>query len=135
MKKILFLVVLISLISCSKSKEDEIVNYSITGKWYQKESVINDILIPYSDNEPCGKDYIEFYGQNNIKSIDVFNCQEDLDWIGSYSKIGNNLIIINGSETLTTEILELTNNSLIYKYHYDFDGNGSLDTIISKYSR
>lgn len=136
MKKIILILIVIILSSCSKSKNDEIATlYPITGKWYYKETVVNGTNFPYTDHEICGKDYIEFYGTNSIKSIDVFNCIEDLNWIGTYSKNGNTLIIYNGAESVTTEILELTTNSLIYKFNYDNDGDGTTEVTISKFYR
>lgn len=130
--------ILLVTLSCSKSKEEEVAvenNFSITGKWYIKEFVVNGILIPYDDHEPCGKDYFEFFGTNSVKSIDVFNCEEITDWIGTYSKNGNTLIINTGTETYNTEIIELTAHSLIYKFNYDADGNGTIDLVISKFDR
>ncbi len=129
--------ILLITISCSKSKEDEVVvnAASISGKWYYKEIVVNGTIFPYDGHETCGKDYIDFFGTNSIKSIDVFNCEEITDWIGTYSKNGKTLIINNGSETINAEIIELTANSLIYKFNYDIDGNGTIDANVSKYDR
>jgi hypothetical protein len=136
MKKIIILFLVFILSSCTKSKNDEIATvYPITGKWYYKETVINGTNFPYTDHEICGKDYIEFYGSNSIKSIDIFNCVDDLDWLGTYSRNGNTLIINNGTESVNTEILELTANSLIYKYNYDNDGDGVTEVTISKFDR
>ncbi|MBC7524342.1 MAG: hypothetical protein H7239_07885 [Flavobacterium sp.] len=84
MKKIILILLGIALSSCSKSKNDEVIPvYTINGKWYYKETVVNGINFPYTDHEICGKDYIEFYDTNSIKSIDVFNCVEVLDWVGT----------------------------------------------------
>lgn len=136
MKKLILIFFIIIALSCSKSKNDEAVAVnSISGKWYYKETVINGTTFPYTDHEVCGKDYIEFYGANSIKSIDVFNCVEDLDWVGTYSKNGNTLIINNGIENVSTEILELTTYSLVYKYNYDNDGDGIPEVTISKFNR
>ena len=101
----------------------------------QKEIVVNNVTIPYDDHEPCGKDYIEFYDQNKIKSIDVWSCQEDIDWIGTFTKSNNNLTISNGSESKTVEIIELNTNSLIYKYDFDADNDGTNEHYIEKFTR
>ena len=90
MKKLLLLLAIIITISCSKDDQQTQTEQSIYGKWYHKEIEVNNITIPYDDHEPCGKDYIEFYDQNKIRSIDVWSCVEDIDWIGTFSKTNNN---------------------------------------------
>ena len=123
------------LFSCSKDNEQEQMAQSIYGKWYHKEIVINNIIFPYDDHESCGKDYLEFYDENKIRSIDVWVCQENVDWIGDFLKSGNNLTISNGSESRTVEIIELTAHSLVYKYAFDQDNDGTVENYIEKFDR
>ena len=78
---------------------------------------------------------MEFYDENKIRSIDVWVCQEDVDWIGTFTKSGNNLTISNGTESRTVEIIELTANSLVYTYDFDQDNDGIVENYIEKFDR
>lgn len=135
MKKFIIVLSSLLLIGCSNDDESTQTQQSIYGKWFHKEIVVNNIVFPYDDHEPCGKDYIEFYDQNKIRSIDVWDCEEDVDWIGSFVKTNNNLTISNGSESRTVEIIELNENSLIYQYHYDENNDGINEHYIEKFTR
>lgn len=73
-------------------------NGNIYGKWYYKDSVVAGNIFPYDDHEPCGKDYIEFYDVNMVKSVDVWDCVEEIDFVGTFTKNGNQLTIGDGSE-------------------------------------
>jgi len=123
------------LAGCSNDDDSSSNNFTIYGKWYQKESVINNTVFPYDDHEICGKDYLEFYDENKVKSIDVWDCEEDLDWQGTFTKNGNNLTISNGSENMTVEITELTSESLAFKYNSDVDENGTEEQVIERFTR
>lgn len=134
MKKVILLISAITLFSCSKDDNNQ-PEPNIYGKWYHKEIVINNIIFPYDDHEPCGKDYLEFYDENKIRSIDVWACEEDIDWIGTFSKTGSNLTISNGTESRTVEIIELTANSLVYTYAFDQGNDGIVENFIEKFDR
>lgn len=126
MKKIILLLIVSFTLSCSKDDEQQTQTVqSIYGKWYQKEIVVNNITVPYDDHETYGKDYIEFYEKNKIRSIDVWSCVEDIDWLGTFTKSKNNLTISNGLESRIVEIIELNQNSLIYKYDFADDNDGT----------
>lgn len=137
MKKLILLfsatLVLAGCSSNDNSSQD--IEGIIYGKWYQKEMVVNNTVIPYDDHESCGKDYIEFYDTDKIRSIDVWDCEEDLDWMGTFTKAGAILTISNGNESRTVEIIELTTESLAYKYDYDDDGNGINEHYIEKFTK
>lgn len=136
MKKLTLLVIVLITLSCSKDDEQHVqTEQSIYGKWYHKEIVVNNVTTPYDDHEPCGKDYLEFYDQNKIKSIDVWSCVEETDWIGTFIKSNNNLTISNGSEIRNVEIIELNENSLIYKYDFDDNNDGINEHYIEKFTR
>jgi len=136
MKKIVLIFSMaIFFISCSNDDNSSSAEITIYGKWHQKEVTINSITIPYDDHEACGKDYIEFYDQNKIRSVDVWNCQEDTDWIGTFTKTNNFLIISNGFENRTVEIIELTSESLAYKYDHDENGDGIDEHYTEKFTR
>ncbi len=138
MKKSFFITfTAILFIGCSKNDDNTNNTPTITGKWYFKETVVNGTTYPYDDHETCGKDYLEFYGTNGVKSIDIFGCEVDVDWTGTYTLNGSILTITNANvnETIICEVLELTSNSLIYKFNYDTNGDGTPETNISKFDR
>lgn len=134
MKKLIYLALFALSLSCSDD-DNAPEEITILGKWYHKETVINSEVIPYDDHETCGKDYIEFYDTNKIKSIDVWGCQEDLDWIGTFTKVGNQLTIYNVDVSRTVEITELTSSNLSYTFNYDVDGDGTLENITERFDR
>lgn len=136
MKRIIFILIVVCISSCSK--DDDYYSQSaqsIYGKWYYKETVINNTTYPYDDHEPCGKDYIEFYDTNKIKGVDIWNCEEDIDWIGTFTKSNNSLTISNGFENRVVEIIELNSTSLSYKFFFDENGDGINELYIEKFTR
>ena len=137
--KVFCISIIILLFSCSKEEEEVpvVINklIEITGKWYHKEVVVDNVTYPYDDHETCGKDYIEFFDTNKIRSIDVFGCQEDVLWTGTYTKTNNNLNINNSLYNLNVEIVELSSTALSYKYKFDKDNNGVPENYIEKYDR
>lgn len=136
MKKLRLIFAFLLVAGCSADDENSAqINESIFGKWYHKEIIINDIIFPYDDHEPCGKDFIEFYEENKIKSIDVWECEEDLIWIGTFIMSNSNLTISNGSESLTVEIIELNSISLAYQYYFDDNNDGINELHIEKFTR
>lgn len=136
MKKTIIGFISLIIISCSGDDNETTTNEaSIYGKWFHKEIVVNTIVFPYDDHEPCGKDYIEFYDQDKIRSIDVWACEEDIDWIGTFIKVNNTLTVSNGNESRTVEIIELNSNSLIYQYEFDEDDDGTVEHYIEKFYR
>lgn len=136
MKKVILILITILISSCSKDDDNNSQSSeSIYGKWYYKETVINNTTYPYDDHESCGKDYIEFYDTNKIKGVDVWDCEEDIDWIGTFTILNNSLTISNGSESRVVEIIELNSTSLIYKYFYDENNDGINESYIEKFTR
>lgn len=136
MKKIVLILIIVSVSSCSKDDDNNSQSsQSIHGKWYYKETVIDNNTYPYDDHEPCGKDYIEFYDTNKIKGVDVWDCEEDIDWIGTFTKSNNSLTISNGFENRVVEIIELNSTSLSYKYFFDENGDGINEYYIEKFTR
>lgn len=136
MKKILIILVVGFMASCSNDDNVSTKNDStIYGKWYNKDIVVNGVTIPYDDHEICGKDYIEFYDTNKIRSVDVWNCVEELDWIGSFSKVNNTLNIINGEFSREVTILVLSSEILSYQFLYDVDEDGIDEEVIQSFTR
>ena len=135
MKKLITFGIVFFLIGCSdddsKSGSD-----SLVGKWYFKETIINnDLVIPYDDNEICGKDYIEFTADGTFRMIDVWDCEEDLMAVGTYTVDGNNLTIFNGDASISTIITKRTTQSLKFQYSFDYDDDGIMDVVTESYDR
>lgn len=105
------------------------------GKWYYKETKVNGNVIPYQDHEACGKDYIEFYYTNKIKSVDIWDCEEDVDWTGTFSK-DKNFITFNilGQERMV-EVMELSEHVFSYVYDVDETGDGITEQYIAIFER
>jgi hypothetical protein len=73
MKKIYFLLFALSFIACNNDDDNSTTpeTPSILGKWYYGDMVVDGEVIPYDDHEDCGKDYIEFYDVDKIRSVDI----------------------------------------------------------------
>lgn len=125
---------MIALSSCSDGNENS-SNITISGKWYQRESVIDGVVFPYDDNEVCGKDYLQFYGSNSVKSVDVFDCTLETDWSGNYSINGNLLTITVNGQSADFEINSLTKSYLELKFSTDINNDGVSEIHIEKYDK
>ena len=122
-------------LSCTNDNEETPSEASIYKKWYNKEEVVDGEIIPYDGNESCGKDYIEFYDVNKYKSIDIDNCVATTNSMGTFTRTGNTISVIDPqSGTDTYEIVELTETNLSVKYSDDYDGDGTLDSVILKFT-
>ncbi len=144
----IFAVLTVGLLMISCSKDDPkpmpiiiplqqliVEGQSIMGKWYYKETIINGTTIPYDDNETCGKDYLEFYSQTKVRRIDVFDCQEDVDFDVDYTKMGNVLTLSSAQGSRTVEITELNPDTFAYKYEYDDNGDGNPERYTERFTR
>lgn len=134
MKKIIIFIGTLAFISCSKDDPKE-PEGNLYGKWNYSKIEVNGTLFPYDDHETCGKDYIEFFDTDKIKSVDIFGCQPEIEWIGSFSKTNSNLVITREGETVNCTILTLTSNTLVYDFDVDVDGNGSIDHCIQTFDK
>lgn len=135
-----FLLLMVSLVSCNNDDDNSSLplpepEVSILGKWYYKDIIINDEVIPYDDHESCGKDYIEFYDVDKIRAIDVWNCEEDLDWEANFFKTNDMLTLVEDGITTTVEIVELSATKLSYTYTTDWNEDGVEDTVIENFDR
>lgn len=133
MKKILFLS-LLAFASCSKNDDDS-NNVTLSRKWHQVKTTVDGVIYPYDDHEDCGKDYIEFYGENSVKSVDIFDCEADVDWIGTYSTNDNFVTIYVDSQSQEFEIDTLTSSKLILKYTTDYNDDGILEIHLEEFSK
>jgi hypothetical protein len=66
---------------------------NIYDKWNYNKIEVNGTVFPSDDHETYGKDYIEFYDDDKIKSVDIFGCEPFIDWIGTFSKTNSDLIL------------------------------------------
>ena len=136
MKKIFILCIIILTLGCSSDKNDRNQSDSIVGKWYYKEIIVNaDLVIPYDDHEDCGKDYIQFGADGSFRIIDVWDCEEDPMGEGTYTLEGNILTFFDGPESLQTILLEKTPHALKYNYEFDYDNDGTIDSVTETYFR
>jgi len=138
MKQLAIITIFIFLFSCSNedtAKYTPVPTPSILGKWHQKESIVNGTTFPYDDHEECGKDYFEFYGLNQIRSVDIFDCEAQTDWEGSYIVFGNDLRITSDGETIFATINVLNNTTLTFSYDYDEDVDGFAEHYVETFER
>lgn len=136
MKKILLSAIAIALFSCSKDDPapTPIPAATILGKWYQRSTVIDGEVYPYEDHEACGKDYIEFYGLNQIRSIDIFDCEPNTDFQGTFTLNTNQLSITDGIDTISGTVA-VTYTTLVFTYLMDENEDGVNEQHIETYDR
>lgn len=133
MKKILVVISCILLFGCDNS--DEKTNPTLFRKWYFLDITVNGVAYPYLDNEPCGKDYIEFKSPNIVRLVDVFGCEEDEEWVKSFSFENGVLTFFDGAtETIPYQVTRLDYDFLIYTYTLDNDNDGVNEEYIVRYS-
>ena len=137
MKKLSILLLAVTLYSCSNNDDVKLPtkNGDITGKWYYKQLLVGGAVIPYDGHEECGKDYIEFYDTNKIKRVDISDCEEDVFWIGTFTKESDVLTITLNDNSNTVTITELSEHILSYQYEGDEDGNGTNEVYIATFER
>lgn len=140
MKKLCFLLLIAGFVGCSSDEDNNTSvpdqEASIYGKWYYKDIMVNDNTYPYDDHEECGKDYIEFYDTNKVRSVDIWDCEEDIDGEGNFTITADNMLtIVAGEITTTVEIIELSSTKLSYTYTTDWNEDGVEDTIIENFDR
>jgi len=128
MKKSIFILICLSIITSSCSDDDDNSNEStLIGKWdyYQETNEINGTEINAFDwPHSCSsiKDNIEFNNNGNyIESSYLNNCQLDTDnsGNGSWTLNGNNLTVNIWGENYTYQIITLNNDILKLKATYD----------------
>ncbi len=125
--------------SCSNDDDNEpiVTEPTLYKKWYFKETVINGVVEAYDGNEPCGKDYIEFYNTNQVKEVDIEDCEPVVYEWGSFTQSGNMLTIMDDSgsgESETFEIIELTETSFIVKHEEYYDEDEVIDVVEDRFT-
>ena len=136
MKKIIYasLGLFLLQVSCTPNAAAPTVQPTIYKKWFNKETVVNGITEIYNGNEACGKDYIEFFDTNKIKTIDIDGCEEDELMTGTFVINANNITITEATDLKIFEIFELTDTVFSLKIIEDYDDDGDVDTIIERYT-
>ncbi len=131
--KILFLAMSVALFSCGTGDSPP-SEPSIYKKWYYKEVVKDGLVIPYTDHESCGKDYIQFYDVDKVRNVDIWDCEADYDWEGTFILEGDELTLFNGSTSRSVLITTLSFDDLIFEYFADTDDDGIEEHFVEKYT-
>ena len=130
MKKIYALgLSLLFLASCSSDDGGSSIDTSqLTKKWYFESTIFQGQTFPYDDHEECGKDYIEFVEGGVVRQVDIWDCEEDV-YEGEWSLDGNKLTISFMGQSATATITKLTETEFDVKTKYDFDDDGTEETV------
>ncbi|MCJ7468410.1 MAG: lipocalin family protein [Maribacter sp.] len=135
MKKILFLLVLLS--ACTAG-EGPTVEVSILGKWYYDYYEVNGerttIVQPDSNCTLEKIDYIEFTPDGGLISYSFHECNDVYEY-DVYSLTANKLTIMAGNYSTVSEIIEFSATSLILQAIVDSNGDGALDVVVSSFKR
>lgn len=129
------------MVSCSDDDNNSSSNVTASNlakKWYYVSDKVNGTVIPYDDDEPCGRDYMEFFTNGKVVSADVASCDGNTPVYESieapYTISGNVVTITLMGFELEGKVLELTSNKLVVESHYEFDEDDTVDTVITTYS-
>jgi hypothetical protein len=138
MKKFLGLGLLaIAFASCSDDDGPNVDMNQLAKKWYFSSYSVAGQTFPDEDNEPCGKDNIEF-AAGTYTAIDVYDCVDGApvsDVItGTYTVDGHIVTLNIFGESSTATVTELTATSLKVSYQDDFNDDGNSVTIIETYT-
>lgn len=110
----------------------------LLGKWYNHSYRVAGVNIPYDDHETCDgqvtKDYVEFLSTTTGRFVDVWNCVEESDAF-TYTRSGNMITVTDGDFEETATITALTSTTLELQIIYDFDGDGTDETVTEVYTR
>ena len=140
MNKIIRLYILLCIAafitSCGSDDDNQSGQVIVTsdlllGKWYFFDTYVNGSSIPYDDHEACGKDYIEFKTDGTLWQIDVWNCEEDIEQVGTYT-ISNGTLRING---LHMNVVKLNSNEFSFLINEDYNEDGSPIDVIYNFDR
>lgn len=136
MKKLVLLCLLTGVASCSDDSGSSINTNHLTGyKWYVDAYKIEGSTIPQPD-DACNRDYLEFFTNGTVNFTELYNCEDYTD-TNTYVLDGNTITRTSASGTvLTGTIKQLTAAKLIIENTaVDIDGDGTLDTVQTIYSR
>ena len=140
MKKLFLLLsfVAVSLTSCSDDDSSSSVavnEANLMKKWYYVSYEVAGQTIPY-DNLACGRDYIQFNANLVVEAYYVYSCaplDADTD-IGTWSLKGNTVSVNFFGTTVTGTVSSLTATTLQVTDTFDFDDDGTDETVKINYS-
>ena len=141
MKKLLLLLsfVAVSLTSCSNDDDSSstvaVNEANLMKKWYYVSYEVAGQTIPY-DNLECGRDYMQFKADDVVEDYYVNSCDPldaDTD-LGTWSLSGNTISGTIFGETVTGTVSSLTATTLQITDTFDFDDDGTDETVKINYS-
>ena len=141
MKKLLLLLsfVAVSLTSCSNDDDSSstvaVNETNLMKKWYYVSYEVAGQTIPY-DNLECGRDYIQFKANDVVEDYYVNSCDPldaDTD-LGTWSLSGTTISATFFGSTVTGTVSSLTATTLQITDTFDFDEDGTDDTVKVNYS-
>jgi hypothetical protein len=141
MKKLLLLLsfVAVSLTSCSNDDDSSssvaVNEANLMKKWYYVSYEVAGQTIPY-DNLECGRDYIQFKANNVVEDYYVNSCDPldaDTD-LGTWSLSGTTVSATFFGTTVTGTVSSLTATTLQITDTFDFDDDGTDETVKINYS-
>jgi len=142
MKKLLLLLsfVAVSLTSCSNDDDSSstvaVNEANLMKKWYYVSYEVAGQTIPY-DNLECGRDYMQFKADDVVEDYYVNSCDPldaDTD-LGTWSLSGNTITLtFEGDEPTSATISSLTETTMQATDQWDFDDNGTEETVKINFS-
>ena len=138
MKKFLGLaLVAVAFASCSDDDGPSVDMNQLVKKWYVSTYTIEGVAMP-DDNEPCGKDNIEFFANGTLTTVDVYDCNGNTpvsdNESGTYTVDGQKVTLNIDGDSTTATVTELTGSTLKVTYEEDWSGDGTLVTIVETYT-
>ena len=146
MKKIFSILIIIGLISCSKSDDDNskpapdaYILEAIIGSWAYNTVEVDGIVYDYEHTEGCEKDLFQFYNEEG-KEFDfeedyVSNCDICAECAISSTNLrwelyGNKIDLYFGEQlVLVYTIIEVNATKITYQVEVDYDEDGDTDLI------
>lgn len=122
--------------SCSDDDDDDYTT-AILGKWAIVSFSVNGQTIPYEHGE-CGKDYIEFKGNNTYQIVEIDDdCSLYVDEDGEYTLKGRDLTIASNYDDDPISVkIKISGTTLTFTTNaFDVDEDGKNDTMIQTYER
>ena len=140
MKKLFLLLsfVAVSLTSCSDDDSSSSVavnEANLMKKWYYVSYEVAGQTIPY-DNLECGRDYMQFKADDVVEDYYVNSCDPldaDTD-LGTWSLSGTTVSATFFGTTVTGTVSSLTATTLQITDTFDFDDDGTDETVKINYS-
>jgi hypothetical protein len=141
MKKLLLLLsfVAVSLTSCSNDDDSSstvaVNEANLMKKWYYVSYEVAGQTIPY-DNLECGRDYMQFKADDVVEDYYVNSCDPldaDTD-LGTWSLSGTTISATFFGSTVTGTVSSLTATTLQITDTFDFDDDGTDETVKINYS-